>query len=398
MKDEELLIEKLKQSIIDETDLSQELSDEQMLSLIDRTICADEQISKLGAVRLAKIRKGLFDSFRRLDILQELLDDPGISEVMVNGSKSIYYEKNGRIEKWNKSFSSVEKLEDIIQQIVSGVNRSVNTASPIADARLSDGARVNVVLPPAAPDGPVITIRRFPAKPIDMEALLEKKSITHEAAEFLKKLVRAGYNIFISGGTGSGKTTFLNALSQFIPEGQRVVTIEDSAELQLTVENLVRLEARDANSDGQGEITIRDLIKTALRMRPDRLIVGEVRGVEALDMLQAMNTGHDGSLSTGHANSPKDMLTRLETLVLMGGDLPLSAIRGQIASALDIIVHLGRMRDGSRKVLSIVEVKEYADDKIELETLFEYREKEGLIKTGELSAKRKLESAGLCEV
>ena len=398
MKDEELLIEKLKQSIIDETDLSQELSDEQMLSLIDRTICADEEISKFGAVRLAKIRKGLFDSFRRLDILQELLDDPGISEVMVNGSKSIYYEKNGRIEKWNKSFSSVEKLEDIIQQIVSGVNRSVNTASPIADARLSDGARVNVVLPPAAPDGPVITIRRFPAKPIDMEALLEKKSITHEAAEFLKKLVRAGYNIFISGGTGSGKTTFLNALSQFIPEGQRVVTIEDSAELQLTVENLVRLEARDANSDGQGEITIRDLIKTALRMRPDRLIVGEVRGVEALDMLQAMNTGHDGSLSTGHANSPKDMLTRLETLVLMGGDLPLSAIRGQIASALDIIVHLGRMRDGSRKVLSIVEVKEYADDKIELETLFEYREKEGLIKTGELSAKRKLESAGLYEV
>ncbi len=398
MKDEELLIEKLRQSIIEETDLSHELSDEQMLALIDRAICTDEDISKLGAVHLTKIRKGLFDSFRRLDILQELLDDPEISEVMVNGSKSIYYEKNGRIEKWNKSFSSVEKLEDIIQQIVSGVNRSVNTASPIADARLPDGARVNVVLPPAAPDGPVITIRRFPAKPIDMKALLEKKSITEAAAIFLEKLVKAGYNIFISGGTGSGKTTFLNALSQFIPEGQRVVTIEDSAELQLTVENLVRLEARDANSDGQGEITIRDLIKTALRMRPDRLIVGEVRGAEALDMLQAMNTGHDGSLSTGHANSPKDMLTRLETLVLMGGDLPLSAIRGQIASALDIIVHLGRMRDGSRRVLSIMEVKEYINDKIELETLFEYREKEGLVKTGELSSKRKLESAGLCEV
>lgn len=316
----------------------------------------------------------MFNSIRKLDILQELLDDDTITEIMVNGTEGIFYEREGRLWSWEKQISSREKLEDMVQQIAGRCNRMVNEASPIADARLPDGSRVSLVLSPAAINGPVITIRRFPREPIQMERLLEMGAVTEEAAEFLERLVRAGYNIFISGGTGSGKTTFLNALSDFIPKEERIITIEDNAELQIRgVANLVRLEARQAAADGKHEVTIRDLIRASLRMRPDRIIVGEVRGEEALDMIQAMNTGHDGSLSTGHGNSPRDMLSRLETMVLMGLELPLGAIRRQIASAIDVMVHLGRMRDRSRKVLEILELVGYDEEKgiIVTNTLFD---------------------------
>lgn len=387
-------IEKIKSEVASEIDLSDELTDEELLRIIDNKLRRDVRMLSIPAARRVRLRQSVFNSFRRLDVLQELIDDEAVSEIMVNGAGTIFYEKGGKLTHWDKCFSSREKLEDIIQQIVSKVNRTVNTASPIVDARLTDGSRVNVVLPPIAPDGPIITIRRFPKDPMTMDRLVKIGSLSEEAAEFLKDLVVAGYNIFISGGTGSGKTTFLNALSQYIPQKHRVITIEDSAELQLKVENLVRMETRNANSEGNGEITIRDLIKTALRMRPDRLIVGEVRGPETLDMLQAMNTGHDGSLSTGHGNTPRDMLSRLETLVLMGGELPLSAVRSQIGSALDVMVHLGRLRDGSRKVLEIVEVLGYEDGEIKLKTLYKLEEK-GLVKKAELESRRKLLAAGL---
>ena len=321
-----------------------------------------------------ELRTSLFDSFRRLDILQELIDNEDITEIMINGKDSIFVEKLGKIQKWDKSFKSDEQLEDMIQKIVSSVNRIVNVATPIADARLEDGSRVHVVLPPISLTGPIVTIRKFP-EAISMDKLLGYNSLSKEAAIFLKKLVKAGYNIFISGGTNSGKTTFLNALSAYIPEDERVITIEDSAELQLMqIKNLVRLESRNPNSEGEGRVSIADLIKAALRMNPDRIVIGEVRSSEALDMLQAMNTGHDGSLSTGHGNSPKDMLSRIETMALSGADLPLPAIRAQIAGALDIIVHLGRLRDRSRRVLSIMEVGEYKNGEVELFPLFEFKE------------------------
>ena len=361
----EQLLEDIRKSIIDEIDMSRELSDGELKGLIDKKIDR-----ALPVRQRLEIRKAIFASFRGLDVIQDLIDDEDVTEIMVNGSRDIYYEKDGKIRKWNRSFSSREKLEDIVQQIVSKVNRAVNTASPIVDARLLDGSRVSVVLPPIAPEGPILTIRRFSRDPMTMKRLIDCGSITAEAAEFLRELVVGGYNIFISGGTGSGKTTFLNALSGYIPAGERVITIEDSLELQLKAENLVRLETRNANADGEGEITIRDLIKSALRMRPDRLIVGEVRGAETLDMLQAMNTGHDGSLSTGHGNNPKDMLSRLETMVLMGEELPLPAIRAQIGSALDVIVHLGRLPDGSRKVLLISEVLGYEDGEVKLQNIY----------------------------
>lgn len=318
----------------------------------------------------------LFNTFRKLDILQEFLEDDEITEVMINGTQHIFYEKAGKLFLSDKRFASREKLEDVIQQIVSASNRVVNEVSPIVDARLADGSRVNVVLYPVAINGPVVTIRKFSKQGITMEQLIKWGSVSPEIDRFLRKLVIAGYNIFISGGTGSGKTTFLNALSQYIPKDERIITIEDNAELRLQgIQNLVRLEARNANLEGKGAITIRDLIKSALRMRPNRIIVGEIRSEEAIDMLQALNTGHSGSLSTGHANSPEDMLSRIETMVLMGMEVPLSAIQRQIASGIDLIVHVGRLRDKSRKVLEITEVIGYQQERILLQPLFCYEEK-----------------------
>lgn len=385
----------LRSRIMEELDQRRHISDQELYDLIDRTIQETGRQMYLPLKERLWLRSSLYDSFRRLDILQELIDDTEVTEIMVNGAGRIFVEKHGRMELWDRRFEAVEQLEDIIQQIVSRVNRVVNVSSPIVDARLEDGSRVHVVLPPVALDGPAVTIRKFP-EPITMEKLLKYGALTPEAAEFLRRLVEARYNIFISGGTSSGKTTFLNALSAFIPRGERVITIEDSAELQIVhVPNLVRLETRNANTEGEGEVTMSQLIRAALRMRPDRIIVGEVRGKETLDMLQAMNTGHDGSLSTGHGNSARDMLSRLETMVLMAAELPLEAIRQQISSAVDVMVHLGRLRDGSRKVLSISEIGGWENGNIQLRDLFFYsREKGRLEKTGEIENREKLAAAG----
>lgn len=310
-----------------------------------------------------------------MDVLQELIDNPDITEIMVNGPDNIFVENSGKIEKYPERFMDVHKLEDVIQQIVSKVNRVVNETSPIVDFRLTDGSRVNVVLPPVSLEGPVVTIRKFPEKPMTMKKLVQIGSLSEEAAQFLEKIVKAGYNIFISGGTGSGKTTFLNALSDYIPQDERIITIEDAAELQIrNIPNLVRLEVRNANIEGKNAVTIRDLLKSSLRMRPDRIVLGEVRDAAACELLNAMNTGHDGSFCTGHANSSKDMLSRLETLVLSGMDIPILAIRNQIAAAVDIIIHLGRLRDKTRKVLEIAEVIGMDGDNIKLGTLFEFVE------------------------
>ncbi len=324
------------------------------------------------------INKQVFSSIRGLDMLDSILDDDTITEVMINGPDNVFIEQNGRLFKLDKKFESERRLEDVIQRIVARAGREVNQANPICDTRLDDGSRVNVVLPPIALCGPTLTIRKFSKNPMTVEKLIQYGSITKEIADKLQLLVKAKYNIFISGGTGSGKTTFLNALSNFIPKDERVITIEDSAELQIAgVENLVSLETRNANAAGAGRITIRDLIKSSLRMRPERIVVGEVRGEEALDMLQAMNTGHDGSLSTGHANSTEDMLSRLETMVLQGSaDLPLEAIRQQIASALDIIIHLSRLRDHSRKTMQITEVVGFENGRIILNPLYVFEEDE----------------------
>ncbi len=334
-----------------------------------------------------------------------MVDDAEVTEIMVNGTDEIFIERNGQITGSGMRFESKEKLEDVIQRIAAGCNRTVNEASPIVDARLENGSRVNVVLSPVALNGPILTIRRFPDMPMGMELLKELGSITEEADLFLKKLVRAKYNIFISGGTGSGKTTFLNALSTYIPQDERIITIEDNAELQIkNIPNMVRMETRNANVEGCRPISIRDLIRTSLRMRPDRIIVGEVRGGEAIDMMQCLNTGHDGSMSTGHANSSKDMLSRLETMILMGMELPLAAIRQQIASGLDIIIHLGRLRDKSRKVLEISEIEGVEGDEIKMRTLYSFQEegetengkvRGALVKKGELKDERKLKTAGI---
>ena len=327
---------------------------------------------------------GVLNQMKKLGPLQPLLDDPSITEIMINGPDCVFIEQNGRVTRSPQHFESKKQLEDIIQKIVSRLNRTVDTSNPICDARLEDGSRVNVVLDPIALNGPVVTIRKFPEKVLQFEDLIRWGAITPEAAEFLQRCVEAKYNIFVSGGTGSGKTTFLNALSSFIPADERIITIEDSAELQIrTVPNLVRMETRNANTEGKGEITIRDLIKSSLRMRPERIVVGEVRGAEALDMLQAMNTGHDGSLSTGHANSPKDMLSRLETMVLTGADFPMDAIRQQIAAAIDLIVHLGRLSDKSRKTLEIVELCGYEKGAYILNPLFSFQ-REGTGPRGEV--------------
>ncbi len=367
--------EKLKEMIMERICYDREMTDEEIRELVDDAIVQNGRELTLTLKDKQELSRELFFAIRRLDILQELTDDPKVTEIMINGKDHIFIERNGRLYQWDKQFSSKEKLEDVIQQIVAKCNRTVNEASPIVDARLENGSRVNVVLAPIALNGPIVTIRRFPEKPIQMEDLKRFGAITQEVIDFLRQLVVAGYNIFISGGTGSGKTTFLNALSDFIPKDERIITIEDSAELQIQgVPNLVRLETRNANVEGCKEITMRDLIKSSLRMRPDRIVVGEVRGSEALDMIQAMNTGHDGSLSTGHANSAADMLSRLETMILMGMDLPLSAIRGQLASGIDVIVHLGRLRDKSRKVLQVVEILDYVDGRIETSVLYEFQE------------------------
>lgn len=398
--------EQLHARILEELDMTRDIEDEELTQLIYHVLQEASTREYMSLAEKTALGKELFNAFRKLDLLQEFLEDDEITEVMINGTQHIFYERGGQIFQSDKRFVSKEKLEDVIQQIVAGSNRLVNEASPIVDARLADGSRVNVVLYPIALDGPIVTIRKFSKEAITMSQLILWQSINNEVSAFLATLVAAGYNIFISGGTGSGKTTFLNALSQYIPKTERIITIEDNAELKIQdVPNLVRLEARNANVEGTGEITIRDLIKSALRMRPDRIIVGEVRSAEAIDMLQALNTGHDGSLSTGHANSPRDMLSRLETMVLMGMDLPLAAIQRQIASGIDIIVHLGRLRDKSRKVLEITEILGYQKGEIILQTLYKYEEtgeQEGEIqgewrKVHEITQKQKLLAAGYNE-
>ena len=368
--------EQLHARIMDELDMTREVEDEELTQLIYQVLREASMEEHLSLEEKTALGKELFNAFRKLDLLQEFLEDEEITEIMINGTEHIFYEKGGRLYQSDRRFVSREKLEDVIQQIVAGANRLVNEASPIVDARLADGSRVNVVLAPVALNGPIVTIRKFSKEAASMEEFVAWGSVSQEISSFLGLLVASGYNIFISGGTGSGKTTFLNALSQYIPKDERIITIEDNAELKIRgIPNLVSLEARNANVEGTGAVTIRDLIKAALRMRPTRIIVGEVRSAEAIDMLQALNTGHDGSLSTGHANSPRDMLSRLETMVLMGMELPLPAIQRQIASGIDLIVHLGRLRDKSRKVLEVTEVLGYIDGEIRLQTLYQFEEK-----------------------
>ena len=388
------------------SDLSDEELEEKIEELTSRTI-GNSYVSIEDRVAIVK---KVYSSIRGLGLLDEIMNDDSITEVMINGHQNVFIEKSGKVQRMDKEFESQRRLEDIIQRIVGMAGREVNQANPIVDTRLADGSRVNVVLPPIALCGPTITIRKFSKTPMTIEKLIAYGSITPEIAHKLDLLVKAKYNIFICGGTGSGKTTFLNALSNYIPKDERVITIEDSAELQIVgVDNLVSLETRNANATGVGQITIRDLIKSSLRMRPERIVVGEVRGGEALDMLQAMNTGHDGSLSTGHANSTKDMLSRLETMVLQGAaGLPLEAIRQQIASAVDIIIHLSRLRDHSRKTMEITEILDYKNGEIELNLLYVFEEDEnttlervsgGLNRTkNKLVNDWKLQLAGIKEV
>lgn len=387
-------------------DLTSSAGDKELWQGIERKVLSDPELSDLTSGERHALVQRLFDSFRGLDILQPLVDHPDITEIMINSHREIFVEQEGEVSQIQLEFESRERLEDIIQMIVSGVNRIVNESSPIVDARLKDGSRVNIVLPPIALKGPTMTIRKFPSEPMTMSDLIGKGALHEEAAELLQQLVRSKFNIFIGGGTGSGKTTFLNALSQFIPPDERIITIEDSAELQIvTVPNLVSLETRNANTEGKGEISIRDLIKSSLRMRPNRIVIGEVRGAEALDMLQAMNTGHDGSLSTGHANNISDMISRLETMVLSGAELPISVVRQQISSAIDIFVHLSRLRDRSRRVTEISEVIGMKDGEVLLNPLFRFQERDeregriigGLVQVGKLKQVEKIQMAGLGE-
>lgn len=367
--------EQVRIEVMNEIDLSYDVTDEEILKLIKEKIMEKSKSFPISLSQRQTIENHVFNSLRKLDVLEDLLADEEITEIMINGPDNIFIEKNGQVIHSDEKFSSEEKLNDIIQSIVAQSNKIVNESNPIVDSRLPDGSRINIVLKPAAVDHSILSIRKFPKEQMTMERLKNFGSIDEEQIDFLKKLVESGYNIFVSGGTGSGKTSFLNALGEFIPKDERVITIEDSAELQLkNVENLVRLEARNANLEGKNEISIRDLLKSSLRMRPDRIVVGECRGAEALEMLQAFNTGHDGSLSTGHSNSCKDMLSRLETMVLMGAEIPLPAIRQQIASGIDIIVQLGRLRDKSRKLLEISEVAGIEAGEIKLNPLYRFRE------------------------
>ncbi|HEY2492126.1 MAG TPA: CpaF family protein [Paenibacillus sp.] len=375
--DEDEIFQSLRSHIRAGLDVISVVDNSELMSDIERTVFGQKDLQDLTAVEKRTLVRRIFDSFRGLDVLQPLVDNPSITEIMINSHEEIFIEQEGEVKRLPVQFESQNRLEDIIQTIVAGVNRVVNESTPIVDARLKDGSRVNIVLPPVSLKGPTMTIRKFPASPMTMNDLVKRGALSEETAVFLQRLVVGKYNIFISGGTGSGKTTFLNALSQYIPVDERVITIEDSAELQiLTVPNLVSLETRNANSEGRGEITIRDLIRSSLRMRPNRIIVGEVRGSESLDMLQAMNTGHDGSLSTGHANSTRDMISRLETMVLSGADLPILVVRQQISSAIDILVHLSRLRDHSRKVMEISEVLGMENGEITLNPLYQFQEKE----------------------
>ncbi|MBN2980069.1 CpaF family protein [Cohnella algarum] len=382
------------------------LSDDDLRDLIERELFRHEKAKRMTAAERAAAVSRLYHSFRGLDALQPLLDDPDVTEIMINGHGDIFVERFGELAPAGIQFESRERLEDLIQAMVGSVNRIVNESSPIVDARLDDGSRVHVVLPPISLKGPIVTIRRFPRQPPAMADLVARGSVSEEAADLLRRLVRAKYNIFISGGTGSGKTTFLNALAQWIPEDERIITIEDAAELQIRgVPNLVSLETRNANTEGKGRIGMRELIRASLRMRPNRIIVGEVRGEEALDMLQAMNTGHEGSLSTGHSNGARDMLSRLETMVLSGADLPVPVVRQQIASAIDIVVHLSRFRDRSRRVAEICEMEGMKDGEVKLRTLFRFEEgtegggpKEGMLaRIAPLANVRKLRFAGIEE-
>jgi len=403
---EKELAANIRGKILETLEYEGEVSDERIEELVSKTISAETKKDFLPYHRRILLGQEIFNSLRKLDILQNLIDNPAITEIMVNGPDSIFVEESGRVHKLNQKFESEEKLKNIIQMVVGKCNRVVNDMSPIVDARLENGSRVNVVLNPVALNGPILTIRRFPEKPFNMMKLQELGAVTFEVADFLERLVIAGYNILVSGGTGSGKTTFLNALSGYIPKDERIITIEDSAELQLLgVDNLIRMETKNANTETGKAITIRDLIKTSLRMRPDRIIVGEVRGEEAMDMIcSAMNCGHDGSMSTVHSNSAADTLLRLETMILMAAQIPVQAIRRQISSGVDIIVHLGRLRDKSRKVLEIVEITGMTGEKIMINPLFEFREdgerkKEQvtgkLIKVGELYNVEKMQAAGI---
>lgn len=373
----------LQELIMGRIDLSRQMSEEEVRELIDEQIKQESKKRHLEVASREQLRKEIFHSIRQLGVLQELIENPEITEIMVNGTNGIFIEKEGKLHKLDICFDSAEKLRHVIWQITAGCNRVVNEASPIVDARLPDGARVNVVLDPVAVNGPILTIRRFPQKPITMERLLELGALTKECADTLKKSVEAGCNILVSGGTGSGKTTFLNALSGYIPGAERVITIEDSAELQIrNIPNLVSLETRNANVEGCVEITIRDLIKASLRMRPDRIIVGEVRGKEAVDMLQSVNVGHS-AMTTVHANSVRDVVSRLETMVLMGMEIPIPAIRRQIASGFHLLIHLGRLRDGSRRVLEIARPVGFLEGEVEMKTIYGF-EQTGVLKTGQI--------------
>ncbi|MDD7740032.1 MAG: ATPase, T2SS/T4P/T4SS family [Lachnospiraceae bacterium] len=385
------LSEKLRLSLMEQIDPGKDQEDERILEMIDELILNQEESRCLPVVQKDELRRELFYSVRRLDVLQELLDDPEITEIMVNGYSTIYIERHGKIEKYRKAFPSREKFEDVIWQIVGRCNRVVNEQNPIVDARLENGDRVNVVMRPVALNGPILTIRRFPLEAITMEYLIACGSITREAAELMKYLVRERYTIMIGGATGSGKTTFLNALSAFIPRDERIITIEDNAELQIQgIDNLVRLEAREANMENGTEITIRDLIRTALRMRPSRIVIGEVRGEETFELLAALHTGHAGSISTAHANSTKDMIHRIETMVLMGTrQLPLMAIRRQIASGIDILVHLGRDAGGSRRVEEIAQIMGMEEEEVRVVPLYQWEDGYGLRKKADLSRRRK---------
>ena len=394
----------LKEQILERVDLSREVPDEEMQDLIDEVVLSCGREQHLTLNEKCRLKKELFHALRKMDVLQELLDEPEVTEIMVNGMDGIFLEKNGKLMRWEKNFYSRERILDVIQQMAGACNRVVNESQPIVDARLENGDRVHVVLPPVAVNGPIITIRRFPKSPITMERLLELGSISGEEMLFLKDAVRSGYSILIAGGTGSGKTTFLNALSQYIPKDERVIVIEDTAELQIqNVENLVRMETRASGVEDCKEITIRDLIRASLRMRPSRIIVGEVRGAETFELLTCLNTGHDGSISTCHANSPQDTIARLETMVLMGMELPLQAIRRQIASGIDLIVYLGRLRDKSRRLLEITEVTGMEGEQVVLNPLFSFRETgevSGRIcgvqcKTGDMKNIEKLQRAGI---
>lgn len=363
----------IRKELLQQMDLSAEYSDEEIASMIREKICEFSRDEALEVSSRLYLEREIFNSMRKLDILQDLLEEPGITEIMINGYQDIFIEKEGELIRVDKHFISEEKLSDVIQQIVAQNNRVVNESHPIVDTRLEDGSRVNIVLPPIAIDKSVICIRRFSKNQIRMKDLVEKKSLSEEMRRFLEQLVCSGYNLFISGSTGSGKTTLINALSEYIPKSQRVITIEDSAELQLIgVENLVRLEAREKNLEGKLEITIRDLVRSSLRMRPDRIIVGECRGAETIELLMANNTGHSGGMSTGHANSTRDMISRLEMMSLMGMDLPMGAIRKQIASGIDIFIHIQRMPDRTRKIVEIAEVMGVVDDEVQLETKYRY--------------------------